>query len=166
MHLKSLRTLNMSANSVAFLVLVAAPSSTVPPVVPAGTVNIPRLGHIWKLLPSKNLIGREPTANATVVLPWAHVSRRQAEIEWFPTGGWEIEDLRSRNGTFVNGQRLQPRGLTPLQDGDRVGIANSGDIELLFCFRLDPAVTGPTHDGGGVEQPQRQKRDPNRGLAS
>jgi pSer/pThr/pTyr-binding forkhead associated (FHA) protein len=130
----------MNANTTAYLVLVAAPSSAAPPLLPAGTVGVPRSGQFWKLSTGKNLIGRQPDPLVPIVLPWTHVSRRHAQIEWIAPGNWKIEDLQSRNGTSVNGQRLQPRSLLSLNDGDRIQITISGDIELLFCFQIDPAI--------------------------
>lgn len=49
----------------------------------------------------------------------AGVSRRHAIIS--PQGaGFVIEDLASANGTFVNGQRLQPQSPTPIHHGDEL----------------------------------------------
>lgn len=51
------------------------------------------------------------------------VSRQHAAIESLPEGRWRIRDLRSRNGTFVNGLRVS--GSMPLGPGDRVKIGSS-----------------------------------------
>jgi len=40
---------------------------------------------------------------------------------------WVLEDLGSRNGTFVNGKRAE--GVVPLREGDVVRI---GTVELIF----------------------------------
>src|SRR5262245_62411210 len=104
----------MNANTTAYLVLVAAPSSTGPPLVPAGTAGVPRSGQFWKLSAGKNVIGRQADPSVPIVLPWTHVSRRHAQIEWSAPGNWGIVDLQSRNGTSVNGKRLRPRSLCSL----------------------------------------------------
>jgi|GEM_PF-3031288 len=55
----------------------------------------------------------------------ASVSRRHARI--FPMEDqWILEDLGSRNGTFLNGERIQSR---PLRSGDQIGI---GSVTLRF----------------------------------
>ena len=53
------------------------------------------------------------------------VSARHASILRKPDGGgFVLQDLGSRNGTFVNGQRIT--GDTPLQDGDVIGFGANG----------------------------------------
>jgi len=53
------------------------------------------------------------------------VSSRHAAIVRTPDGaGFIIQDLGSRNGTFVNGKRIT--GDTPLQDGDVIGCGANG----------------------------------------
>jgi hypothetical protein len=57
------------------------------------------------LLEPEHLIGRDP--KCTLVIDEAYVSARHAMLRW--TGGqWELRDLGSRNGTFVDGVRLIP----------------------------------------------------------
>src|SRR5208282_4788327 len=56
-------------------------------------------------LPLKALrIGRVPDND--LVLSDLNVSRHHAELRKSPTGSYEIVDLSSHNGTFVNGQRV------------------------------------------------------------
>jgi pSer/pThr/pTyr-binding forkhead associated (FHA) protein len=71
-------------------------------------------------------IGRRPDND--VALPWdAEVSRVHAQLE--PVGGdWSlIDDGLSRNGTYVNGDRLA--GRRRLRDGDRLCF---GETPVLF----------------------------------
>jgi DNA-binding winged helix-turn-helix (wHTH) protein len=72
----------------------------------------------------ETIIGRE--AGLGMVLPHPSVSRRHARLVIHGTDA-TIEDLNSRNGTFVGGIRI--RGRTPLHPGDSVQIA---DIMLTF----------------------------------
>ncbi len=69
-------------------------------------------------LPSKLLkIGR--AADNQVVVADLSVSRYHAELRKNPRGGYEIFDLGSHNGTFVNGQRV---GSAPVTERDIVAI--------------------------------------------
>lgn len=69
-------------------------------------------------------LGRAPTND--VQLDDGTVSGQHAAIEWLPSG-WTVKDLRSSNGTQVNGQRIdQPWSLKP---GDTVRL---GHTELVF----------------------------------
>ena len=65
-------------------------------------------------------IGRSATAD--IPLPWAtEVSRLHAAVEWLGTHWAVVDDGLSRNGTFVNGDRLT--GRRRLTVGDRIRIA-------------------------------------------
>ncbi len=70
------------------------------------------------------VIGRSRSCNLR--LPSADASRRHAEI-LAGRDGFVLRDLRSTNGTFVNGERVEERTLRP---GDRIEIG--GDI-ITFC---------------------------------
>ena len=72
------------------------------------------------------VLGRD--AAADIVLPFAAVSRRHAEVT-VSHGSYFIADLGSLNGTFVNGEALgrAPRELT---DGDEIVLG--GVVSLRF----------------------------------
>ena len=75
-------------------------------------------------MPVMNLrIGRAPDND--LVLDDPLVSRYHAELRKRPAGGYEIADLGSQNGTFVNGRRIATQ---PLTDSDTVGI-----VETYLC---------------------------------
>lgn len=75
----------------------------------------------------RNVMGRHPDCD--LVLESASVSRQHAQIVR-ENGQFFVEDLHSRNGTFVNGQQIAGRKL--LQDGDRLKIC-----DLSFTFYID-----------------------------
>ncbi|HUI87210.1 MAG TPA: FHA domain-containing protein [Anaerolineales bacterium] len=69
-------------------------------------------------------VGREQDND--LVLPGDHISRKHAIIVW-RKDHFEVEDLRSANGTTVNGKPLnKPR---VLKDGDRLAFF---DVETVF----------------------------------
>lgn len=69
------------------------------------------------------LIGRE--VGCGVFINSESVSRRHAEIVRTPSG-FLIKDLGSKNGTYVNGKRIEEVGLL---GGEKITI---GDMEFLF----------------------------------
>ena len=86
-------------------------------------------------IPGANVVlGRHPDCD--IVLDAAAVSRQHAQIST-ESGAFFVEDLHSRNGTFVNGQLIQ--GRHALSAGDRIKIC-----DLLFVFHLhDPRLGRP-----------------------
>lgn len=77
-------------------------------------------------------IGRD--RSQPICLPVTAISRAHAQIERTPHG-YLIRDLGSRNGTFVNGDRVDRDG-HPLRDGDEIVLAG---VETLSF--LDPMAT-------------------------
>ena len=45
------------------------------------------------------------TDEADITIPHASISRRHASLT-YQAGAWQLEDLGSQNGVFVNGQRI------------------------------------------------------------
>lgn len=74
------------------------------------------------------ILGRHPDCD--VVLESGSVSRQHARL-WKVGEKYYIEDLRSRNGTFVNGRAVVDRQI--LCDADELGIC-----DLTFTFHLSP----------------------------
>src|SRR5260370_13356999 len=86
----------------------------------------PPLGEPFdKTIANTATIGR--TGDNTVPLPGNHVSRQHAIVRCHNAYQYQIMDLGSRNGTFVNDQRvIMP---VTLEAGSRILIA---DYELVF----------------------------------
>ncbi len=89
--------------------------------------------HIFRLTSMQTVIGRHP--DCAICLNHPTVSRRHARI-LFQQGGFMIEDLESRNGTFIN--EVQIQSLSPLQHGDQLRI---GDISFQFEDNAPSAST-------------------------
>lgn len=76
------------------------------------------------LLGADQLIGREPSA--ALRLDDESVSWRHASLRWSGQA-WELQDLGSTNGTFLDGQRLAQGGRALLRVGVRVRFGTSAD---------------------------------------
>ncbi len=92
------------------------------------------------------LMGRSPECQ--MVLDTGAVSRHHAQI-YRQGSSYVIEDMNSRNGTFVNGNRIT--GPTPLADNARIKIC-----EYLFTYHADapkppskPAINIVVTEGKG-----------------
>lgn len=82
-----------------------------------------------------HVLGRD--GPGVVRLPSTAVSRRHARIV-IDDGGARIEDLGSKNGTYVDDRRVE--GLVPIADGSQVRLGS-----VLFTFRTSlPAGTTET----------------------
>ena len=91
-----------------------------------------RPGQILELRGERMVLGRHPTCE--IVLDNAAVSRQHAQIT-NRHGHYFLEDLRSRNRTYLNGTAIDER--TPLSDADEVKIC---DIVLQFFSAAQPPV--------------------------
>lgn len=90
------------------------------------------IGGLHSLTKDETVIGR--TAGCDIVIPESRVSRRHAAIRRTRPGGdeFEVVDLGSTNGTFLEGTRVE-RAI--LQSGDKVGIGG----RILSFALLDKA---------------------------
>ena len=113
----------------------SAPASAVPPYrLVSGERHIP-------LLPGENLLGRD--ADARIAIDLARVSRRHARI--VVTGDRVVlEDLASKNGTFVGGRRVAAP--MDLHEGDEIAV---GPAVLVFR-RSVAALTTQTGSQSGL----------------
>jgi hypothetical protein len=94
------------------------------------TVSAPRLvtasGQVFTLQAPVVIIGRE--ACDVLIVTDHRISRQHARLEQ-AASGWQIVDLNSANGTFVNGLKLAGGYPCPLQPGDQIVV---GDTTLVF----------------------------------
>jgi hypothetical protein len=77
-------------------------------------------GKHWVLHEGENLVGRAET-NVKCDVPVAHgtTSTRHATIRCNDLS-LSIQDMKSTNGTYVNGRRLDPNMPVQLTDGDKI----------------------------------------------
>jgi serine phosphatase RsbU (regulator of sigma subunit) len=100
-------------------------------------------GTRFELDGQKAIIGR--SADCEVPIETPAVSRRHAAIVR-ENGSYYLEDLHSRNGTFLNDQRVIDR--SPLHDGDLLSIC---DQEFRFYSAEPVAVTHPLAESSIAE---------------
>jgi diguanylate cyclase (GGDEF)-like protein len=99
-------------------------------IYPAGNI-----GGMLELSKPLLVIGRDSTCDLAV--PDEAASRQHAAIEG-KDGGFEITDLRSTNGTFVNDQRIVKQ---PLNTGDLIRVGTH-----IFKFLSDDQVEAQYHE--------------------
>jgi DNA-binding winged helix-turn-helix (wHTH) protein len=97
-----------------------------------------RNGRLWHLVDGENVLGRE--GERASWFDSTSVSRRHARIV-VADGRAMIEDLSSKNGTFVGDERV--RTPVPLTDGDQIRL---GSFRVTFRFRR-PQPSTETHFG-------------------
>ncbi len=100
-------------------VVTTAVPGAAPPAVARGVAAVAgRVPMAEHAAVGRIRIGRSPDND--VVLKDLQVSRRHAEVRPVPGGGFEVADLGSSNGTFLNGQ---PVVRAPLREGDMISIS-------------------------------------------
>jgi hypothetical protein len=130
----------------------------------ARLVRLDGAGPAVPLEPGRSLtIGRDPACGFCLAQE-AGLSRRHAELRPDPAGGWWLHDLGSRNGTFLEGERLQgPRLLRP---GERFRLGGRGPLlQFLQGARaevaaaaagLPPAARNPGAQAAGSRPPRAE----------
>ncbi len=97
-------------------------------IVLAGT----NVGEMYKLEGSEIIIGR--AKDADIQLLDDGISRHHCKVSALPTGDILIQDLNSRNGTYVNGERIRSH---ILQDGDRIRMGSTTILKFTYNDDLD-----------------------------
>jgi pSer/pThr/pTyr-binding forkhead associated (FHA) protein len=94
-------------------------------------------GKFWPLRSGRTILGRAGVeSEADVSLQDASTSARHAIVQGDPaTGQAFVEDAGSRNGTFVNEQRLDKGVQRQLHDNDRLRL---GSITLVVKLLASP----------------------------
>lgn len=109
-------------------------------------------GERWILDQDRMTIGR--ASDCDVVLPKRQVSRYHARIDR-ADNGYTVQDLDSKNGTYVNGQEVgaEPYRLT---DGDEIQIALYVRLSFVGADATVPLeFTGP-YRGLRLDEPARR----------
>jgi len=94
-------------------------------------INGDAFGEQHTIRNARTVMGRHP--DCEIVLDAAAVSRQHAQIVQ-ESDVYYVEDLHSRNGTFVNGELIN--GRRALEDGDRIKIC---DLNFAFFLKELPS---------------------------
>src|SRR4029450_2638637 len=125
---------------------VAKPPPAAPVEMAAPTMKAEIRARLRKGRPARfdvkadgSVLGRDDAA--AVSIPLDGVSREHARIQWDGKGWW-LEDLKSTNGTFVNGEKVLREKLQHL---DGISLARKAD--LVFLLRSLDAAAPVTRPG-------------------
>lgn len=102
-------------------------------IFPTRTGALPALFGLER----RAVVGRATGGQATIPLDDDRVSRVHAQLDPDGDGGWEIRDLGSKNGVFVDGVRCAS---APLSEGCRIRIGNSILVFRWLSVDLPPAM--------------------------
>jgi hypothetical protein len=83
-----------------------------------GAIREIATGQVRTLEPN-HVVGRAPAPTSSLTVNKPYVSGVHAELRW--TGqGWELKDRGSRNGTYLDGRRLEPIVSHAVQAGSKI----------------------------------------------
>ncbi|MFT3770045.1 MAG: FHA domain-containing protein [Minicystis sp.] len=97
------------------------------------------------MLGSRCLLGRHPACDLQVDNP--RVSAEHASVRWVDDR-WELRDLGSRNGTFVDGRRLGPGERWGLFAGATFSLG--GEVELILADDAPPVASARHAKTGAI----------------
>ena len=95
-------------------------------------------------LAAQSLIGRSPACQ--IRLDDRYVSSEHAKLIWTGTK-WQLRDLGSRNGTFVDGRRVEPGRPVLISMGSQLGFGESEVGWELIDATAPSALATSTTDG-------------------
>jgi hypothetical protein len=95
---------------------------------------------VYRLRPGQlKSIGRSSDAEIRFPVDLVKLSRMHAWVSW-PLAGPTIQDLDSKNGTWINGRRARQ---APLREGDTLQL---GEVNLVILQPDRTLTAGPTAD--------------------
>jgi pSer/pThr/pTyr-binding forkhead associated (FHA) protein len=104
-----------------------------------------------ELVEGVNRVGRDPAQNDHVIAS-SHISRTHCEI-LVSNGTIWVKDLKSHNGTFVNGERVERSEIKP---GDKLGLSR----RVTFVLAMDETMENPIDVEVEMEGEQTQVTPP------
>lgn len=113
-----------------------------------------KAGQRWTIHDDELVIGRG--GECGLVLPERQVSREHIRIYRGPDS-YYLEDLDSKNGTWVNGRQVKATTV-PLRDGDEIQIALAVKITFVGSEATAPLLVDELPGTGGRLQLNRDSR--------
>lgn len=107
--------------------MFAATVSPTPACLELELLSGPRAGQRFLLEPGEHTLGR--SLGASLTLPVAGLSRQHAMLRVDDDGRCFVRDLRSTNGTHLNGARIGEQD-HPLYDGDEISLGRRLTLRL------------------------------------
>src|SRR5262245_36106550 len=80
-------------------------------------------------LGAETIVGRAPSAMIRV--QQSYVSSHHASLRWTERRCWELKDLQSKNGTYVNRERIAAGEKVKLEQGDEIGFGSLGEAFVM-----------------------------------
>lgn len=96
----------------------SAPSAVL--ALPGDEVNTIEIGKSSQVIPNRNalVVGRQ-VSSCDIRITHKSLSRQHALL-YYHSGNLYVFDLKTKTGTFVNGERIVPEKSTQLKDGDTI----------------------------------------------
>jgi FHA domain len=110
-----------------------------------GALKDKESGQVTVLEP-QTLVGRDP--RCSLRLASDRVSSQHAVLRWTAIGGWELRDLSSRNGTFLNGERVKPGLNYTLREGSRLSFGKRATQSWVLADDSGPVPMATPVAGG------------------
>jgi two-component system cell cycle response regulator len=114
--------------------------------------RVERPGHAYLIILSGSCVGQVHdlkdgavigrTIDSDIVIPDDHISRRHAQVH-LGQDRVIINDLQSRNGTFLNGNQIEE---AELKDGDRVHLGGTTVLKFTFGDGLEETFSRQMYD--------------------
>jgi FHA domain-containing protein len=99
-----------------------------------------------RVLEPEHFVGRMSAPKCSQTLSHPQVSGLHAVLRW--TGqGWELKDLNSTNGTYLDGRRIHPTGALKVGKGSRIGFGSRAE-QWEIVDAGAPEVMAIPLDGG------------------
>ena len=116
--------------------------------------NIKQENQKWSIIPNKLYIIGRSKKDADIVIDEQLLSRKHAELIYYDNTKILIKDLDSRNGTYLNKERIEPLKDTYFTIKDVLSFGNNNN-ELIF-YEANEGIRKKESD---LEKDERFKRD-------